>query len=113
MVILSYLKIGSAVVLALVVGYFAWTYQGMRNEVRVLETQHTTDLENLKVAEKTINILKEFSDVNEAIDNAPNDDVAEFLRTGMWPKHPDSKGNGVPTSPEPTTPTKSNSRQER
>lgn len=110
--IFTYVKIIAVALLVIAVGYFVWSYQGMKNDKRMLESQHVADLANLKTAETTINLLKEMTDVNEAIDNAPSDDVAEYLRTGVWPKRPDSKGDGVPAPAKPTDAQKSGQGQE-
>jgi len=107
---LTYIKIGIVAALVIAVGYFVWSYQEMKNDNRILVDQKAAVEANLKTAEKAVTMLKEMRDVHEAIDNAPNDDVAEYLRTGVFPKRPDTKGDGVSTPAKPTDPEKPDSR---
>lgn len=57
---------------------------------------------NLKTAEKTIKLLKEFQDVDEVINSTDDDDVAEYLRTGVWPKtNPKPSDSTTPAAKQP------------
>jgi hypothetical protein len=106
--ILTYIKIAGIAALVIVVGYFVWTYQGMKNEVRVLKDQKAALEVSLQTAEKTVELLKEYANVDEIIDDSTDDDVLYYLQHGVFPKTHDSEGNGLSTSPKPPDTAKPN-----
>jgi hypothetical protein len=50
---------------------------------------------NLATAEAAVKLLKEYQYVEDAIQSAPSDAIADYLRSGVLPK--DTKGDGVST----------------
>jgi hypothetical protein len=103
----TYIKLGAVGALVLIVGFLIWNYQSMKiklvNETAIRVAAET----NLKVAEQTINLLRKMENSHEAIDKADNDDVVNYLRTGLWPYSPNTKRDGVSTPAKTTTPGKS------
>lgn len=88
--------LGGALVVTLIAGGILYV-QNLRltNQVQLAEGRAQVAESNLKTAEKTIAILKEYEDVDTAIEESPDDDVAYYLSHGVW-RDSNTKGNRVP-----------------
>lgn len=98
--------LGGGLIISLLLSGFFYI-QNLHKDAQILKEQSGRAIAeaNLKTAEKTIALLKEYEDVEQIIDESPDDDVAYYLRTGVW-RDSSTKGNRLPAAPGPTDPKK-------
>jgi len=92
------IKLGVVALSLFVVGYFIWSYQDMKMDLQIEQIKNEALEHNQKVLLDTVNTMRRLQDASKAIENAPNDAVADFLRTGVLPKRTNNK---VPTNLAP------------
>lgn len=99
MAILTYFKLGAVGVAVLLIGTLYIQKLHLTTKLHDAQIKVEVAEANLKVAEKTIKLLKEYQDVDQVIENAGDDDVAEYLRTGVWPKSHPKTGDSPAAAP--------------
>jgi hypothetical protein len=99
--IFTYLKLGLVAALVIGVAYFAWSYQGMKIKLQEEKTMREVAEAKVVVAEKTIKIFREWENIDEVMENAGDDDVIDYLRTGVWPQDRSKAGDRPAPVPGP------------
>lgn len=102
--ILTYFKLGVVLAVVAVIGTLYVQKQHLATKLHDAQIQVEVAEAKVVVAEKTIKLLKEYQDVEEVIQNSDDDDVAQYLRDGVWPApHPKTGDSSAATAPKPQT----------